>query len=109
MRGRISLTLGGAADHPLNGAGAAQRGASALIALLMHCTSQAADFRSLSDSELLQKASLLKQDLASVRFLQRTRGIAEVKPGEQQNPDPEKVSARGAGGMRGWDIERNEV
>ena len=52
---------------------------------------QAADFRALSDSEILSKVSSLKTELASVRFLQRTRGISEVKPGEQQNPDPEKV------------------
>ncbi len=34
--------------------------------------------------------------MASVRFLQRTRGISEIKAGEQQNPDPEKVRERDA-------------
>ncbi|GAX75216.1 hypothetical protein CEUSTIGMA_g2660.t1 [Chlamydomonas eustigma] len=52
---------------------------------------KAADFRSLSEPEILNKLGSLRTELASVRFLQRTRGISEVKPGEQQNPDPEKV------------------
>ena len=53
---------------------------------------QASQFRELSTPEVLSKISALKQEIASVRFLQRTRGISEVKPGEQQNPDPEKVN-----------------
>lgn len=53
---------------------------------------KAADFRGLSDEELLNKIGQLKLELASVRFLQRTRGISEMKPGEtQEQPDPEKV------------------
>lgn len=52
---------------------------------------QAADFRSLSNDEIESKVLSLKRELASVRFLQHTRGISEVKPGEQNNPDPEKV------------------
>ena len=39
----------------------------------------------------MNKVTSLKTELASVRFLQRTRGISEVKPGEQNNPDPEKI------------------
>jgi ribosomal protein L29 len=54
---------------------------------------QAADFRSLSEPEILNKLGSLRTEIASVRFLQRTRGISEIKPGEQQNPDPEKVCA----------------
>jgi ribosomal protein L29 len=53
--------------------------------------SKAADFRSLSDDEIRSKIVSLKSELASVRFLQRTRGVAEVKPGEMAQPDPEKV------------------
>lgn len=52
---------------------------------------QAVDYRQLSDTEVLSKVTSLKTELASVRFLQKTRGISEIKPGEQQNPDPEKV------------------
>jgi hypothetical protein len=33
----------------------------------------------------------LKKELATTRFLQHTRGIAEIKAGEQNNPDPEKA------------------
>ncbi len=52
---------------------------------------QAADFRSLSETEIADKIRDLKTQLASTRFLQRTRGITEMKPGEQQEqPDPEK-------------------
>ncbi|KAG1665226.1 hypothetical protein FOA52_011414 [Chlamydomonas sp. UWO 241] len=52
---------------------------------------KAADFTGLSNEEIVSKVQSLKEELASVRFLQRTRGIAEIKKGEQQNPDPEKV------------------
>ena len=55
---------------------------------------QASEFRELSEPEILTKIGSLKNEIASVRFLQRTRGISEVKPGEQQNPDPEKVCWR---------------
>jgi len=63
---------------------------SSQLALL----AQASEFRELSTPEVLSKISALKKEIASVRFLQRTRGISEVKPGEQQNPDPEKVHTR---------------
>ncbi len=53
---------------------------------------KAADFRSLSNDEIFGKISDLKSELASVRFLQRTRGIAEINPENlTQQPDPEKV------------------
>lgn len=52
---------------------------------------QAVDFRGLSDEEIMTKIGQLKVELASVRFLQRTRGNAEIKPGEQMQPDPENV------------------
>lgn len=47
----------------------------------------------LSDQECVNKVSSLKQELAGIRFVQRTRGIEEIKAGEQQNPDPTKVRA----------------
>lgn len=54
---------------------------------------KAKDLRPLSDEELTTKVASLKRELLSVKFLQRTRGVAEMKPGEaqQQQPDPEKV------------------
>ena len=45
---------------------------------------KAADFHGLSDEEVLGKINELKVELASVRFLQRTRGISEIKPGDTQ-------------------------
>ncbi|GFR42668.1 hypothetical protein Agub_g3479 [Astrephomene gubernaculifera] len=52
-----------------------------------------ADFNGLSNEELLYKSVTLKRELASVKWLQRTRGIVEMKPGDvnQPQPDPEKV------------------
>ncbi|KAG2492678.1 hypothetical protein HYH03_009093 [Edaphochlamys debaryana] len=51
-----------------------------------------ADFAGLSDAELVNKANDLKRELTSTKWLQRTRGVSEFKPGENQpQPDPEKV------------------
>ncbi len=52
---------------------------------------KAADFRSLSDSEIIVKIGDLKAELASVRFMQRTRGISEILPDIAPTPDPEKT------------------
>lgn len=54
---------------------------------------KAKDMRPMSDEELTTKVASLKKELASVKFLQRTRGVAEFKAGEaqQSQPDPEKV------------------
>jgi ribosomal protein L29 len=53
---------------------------------------RANDFRGLSDEELYAKMSSMKTELASTRFLARTRGVAEFKPGQTQpQPDPEKM------------------
>lgn len=50
------------------------------------------DFGALSNEELVGKANQLKRELASTKWLQRTRGVGELKPGENQpQPDPEKV------------------
>ena len=50
------------------------------------------DFASLSNEELLGKVGGLKLDLASTKWTQRTRGVEEIKAGENQpQPDPEKV------------------
>ncbi|PNH05464.1 hypothetical protein TSOC_008302 [Tetrabaena socialis] len=51
-----------------------------------------ADFSSLSSEELVEKSLILKRELASTKWLQRTRGVGELKPGENQpQPDPENV------------------
>ncbi|KAG2430687.1 hypothetical protein HYH02_013684 [Chlamydomonas schloesseri] len=51
-----------------------------------------ADFAGLSNEELVNKSNLLKRELAQTKWLQRTRGVGELKPGENQpQPDPEKV------------------
>ncbi|KAF5842937.1 hypothetical protein DUNSADRAFT_3964 [Dunaliella salina] len=53
---------------------------------------KAADFQGLSDDEIFAKISDLKKELATVRFLFRTRGISEMAPGDSSpQPDPEKM------------------
>ena len=70
---------------------------------------QAADFRQLSTPEILSKVATLKGEIASVRFLQRTRGISEIKAGEQQNPDPEKVGAKDGACRAAWRVMRSAL
>ena len=45
--------------------------------------SKAADFRTLSNVELVMQQDKLKRELANVRFMQKTKGIEEIKPGQQ--------------------------
>lgn len=52
---------------------------------------KAADFRGLSDAEVVQKIGELKTELLSVKILQRTKGNAEMKKGEQMTPKPETI------------------
>jgi len=53
---------------------------------------KAADFQGLSDDEIFTKIGDLKKELATVRFLFRTRGISEMAPGDSSpQPDPEKM------------------
>lgn len=52
---------------------------------------KAQDFSGLSNEELLKKVGALKKEVASTKWLQKTRGVEEIKPGENQpQPDPEK-------------------
>ncbi|KAL6756517.1 mitochondrial ribosomal protein L29 [Haematococcus lacustris] len=54
--------------------------------------SKAADFKALTDEEMVMKIGDLKQELASVRFRQKTRGIEEIRPGEAQpQQDVDKI------------------
>ncbi|GIL50101.1 hypothetical protein Vafri_6415 [Volvox africanus] len=51
-----------------------------------------ADFSGLSNQELVDKSNLLKRELASVKWVQRTGGVTEFKAGETMpERDPEKV------------------
>lgn len=53
---------------------------------------KAQDFAGLSNEELLAKVGALKKEVASTKWLQKTRGIEEIKAGENQpQPDPEKA------------------
>lgn len=77
-----------AAPRPAVGRAAAVR----VVCKGVATPTKAVDFRSLKDEEILTKIGELKKELASVRFIQRTRGIEEMKPGtEQPQPDPEKT------------------
>lgn len=54
--------------------------------------SKAADFRSLTNEQLFDKVFEAKTQLATTRFIQKTRGInLDPSVKEQQQPDPEKI------------------
>lgn len=60
--------------------------------VVMAKPTRAQDFSGLSNEELLNKVGALKKEVASTKWLQKTRGIEELKPGENQpQPDPEKA------------------
>ncbi|EFJ53162.1 mitochondrial ribosomal protein L29 [Volvox carteri f. nagariensis] len=50
------------------------------------------DFSGLSNQELVEQASLLKRELASVKWVQRSQGLTELKAGEAMpQRDPAKI------------------
>eukprot|EP00199_Chlamydomonas_sp_CCMP681_P004824 CAMPEP_0119103644 /NCGR_PEP_ID=MMETSP1180-20130426/2040_1 /TAXON_ID=3052 ORGANISM="Chlamydomonas cf sp, Strain CCMP681" /NCGR_SAMPLE_ID=MMETSP1180 /ASSEMBLY_ACC=CAM_ASM_000741 /LENGTH=144 /DNA_ID=CAMNT_0007088203 /DNA_START=44 /DNA_END=478 /DNA_ORIENTATION=- len=52
---------------------------------------KAEDFKSLTTEEMFNRMAELKTELATSRFLARTRGITELQWGEAPQPSPDNV------------------